>query len=162
MRHIVLLVSLSLFLTLSLIFSSERARSSSNLPVVSVLNVHDQSRVKGTDLVLKLRVSPSPSVGHPDHFHIFVNGRMVAMFTMTHALGTVHLHHLPKGKDSVAILAADPKTHRLMDGNAAQGMQGMGDMGGMDMGNNNEMDMSGMGNTPGKDGPGTRFVVVVQ
>ncbi len=162
MQRIVWRVSLWLFFGLSLFSSTERAGASSDLPVLSVLNVHNRDRVKGPDLVLKLHVSPPPSKGHPDHFHIFVNGRMVTMFTMTHASGTVHLHQLPTGKDSVAILAADPKTHRLMEGHGGQGMQGMGAMGGMDMGNSGGMDMPGMSMPPGKDGHGTKFVVFVQ
>lgn len=126
------------------------------LPVVSVLNVHDGARVKGPDLVLRLRVSPPPSPRHPDHFHLFVNGRMVTMFTMVRASRTIQLHHLPKGRDRVAILSADPKTHHLM------GESNGGQMSGTDTGEMGAMNMSEMRAPPRKIALGTRFVLFVR
>ena len=131
-------------------------RAAPSLPTVSVLNLPDGSRVTGTDQILKLRVSPPPASGHPDHFHLYVNGRMVKMFTMTRATLSVSLHHLPKGRDRITILSADPTTHRLIGGS------GEGQIGGTDTGDMGAMDMSEMRTPPRKIALGTRFVLIVR
>ncbi|MHB1604781.1 MAG: hypothetical protein ACYCTV_00080 [Leptospirales bacterium] len=152
MRSLCCFVSVIVFLGIVPV----RGNAAPPFPVVSVLNVKDGFRVKGPDLVLRLHVTPSPSEGHPDHFHLFINGRMVSMFKMTRPNGTIHLHHLPKGRDRVAILSADFEPLRSKEGKSVGGSSGtdLGDMGGMSM--------SEMRVPPRKIAPGTRLVLYVR
>jgi len=98
---------------------------------LKILNHHDQEKIHGRSIRLVLRVTPSPDSHHPVHMHVYVNGRMVTMITINSSKRVLTLHHLPKGKDVISFVQANPLTHREM-GNQMEGMDmsddNMGDM----------------------------------
>ncbi|MHB1756245.1 MAG: hypothetical protein ACYCT9_01870 [Leptospirillum sp.] len=102
-------------------------------PSLRILNHHDNEKIHGKKIRLILKVSPSPDQHHPIHLHIYVNGRMATMITINSPRKVVTLHHLPKGKDVISFVQANPMTHKEM-GNDMAGMdmsdEDMGDMGG--------------------------------
>ena len=100
---------------------------------LSILNHHDQEKIHGNAIRLVLKISPSPDQHHPIHLHVYVNGRMATMITINSPKKVITLHHLPKGKDVISFVQANPMTHKEMDNDMA-GMdmsdEDMGDMGG--------------------------------
>lgn len=98
-----------------------------------ILNHHDHDKIHGNTIRLVLMPSPSPDHHHPIHIHVYVNGRMATMITINSPKKVITLHHLPKGKDVISFVQANPMTHKEMDNDMA-GMdmsdEDMGDMGG--------------------------------
>lgn len=70
---------------------------------------------------------------HPDHFHLYVDGKMATMISMTGPEKTVTLPRLAAGRHRLWFIAADMMTHRIMtDSGMDQQMGGMnGSMNGM-------------------------------
>ena len=83
-------------------------------PSLRILNHHDNEKIHGKKIRLILKVSPSPDQHHPIHLHIYVNGRMATMITINSPRKVVTLHHLPKGKDDISFVQANPLTHSDM------------------------------------------------
>ena len=102
----------------------------SEAPVLSILNHHNQEKIHGRSIRLVLRITPSPDRHHPIHLHVYVNGKMATMVSISSAKKVLTLHHLPKGKDVISFVQANPVTHKEM-GDDMAGMD-MGDMSGMD------------------------------
>lgn len=87
--------------------------------------------VEGHPIYLRIHVSPSPSHRHPLHLHLYVDGRMMLMFTAVQSKTGVTIPPLHAGKHEVKIVEADMKTHQEMG--HMEGMEGMDmrDMGAM-------------------------------
>ena len=114
--------------------------------MITVLNAPDPKKpIRRNRIMLHMRVKPSPSPASPAHFHIYVDGRMAAMFVMTAPETDVTLNHLAPGKHVVWIIQADPQTHRLLQTKekmpgSSSGME-MGPMSGGGMGGDMKMHM---------------------
>ena len=100
-------------------------------PSLRILNHQDQEKIHGRTIRLVLKTTPSPDHHHPIHLHVYVNGRMATMITISSSKKVVTLNHLSKGKNVISFIQANPMTHQEM-GNDMQGMDmSDGDMGTM-------------------------------
>ena len=95
---------------------------------------------------IRLSLVPPPTSAHPEHLHVYLDGKMILMMTLTPSSTTLSLPHLAPGRHEVTVFEADPMTHKEHTGTAR--MSGMS-MEGMDMG---DMDEGGDTSKEGREG----------
>lgn len=85
-------------------------------------------------LLIHVKVLPETSGSLPDHYHIYIDGKMVAMISIIGHRRTIGISPIRPGIHHVWIIAADMLTHKLLGGSTSTSRSNMaGQMGGMDM-----------------------------
>jgi hypothetical protein len=146
MRFVPLLGRFSSFGLISILFSlfffQAEAHSGSIAPPLKVTKFSFSKDSSGQSrLIIHLESSPENLLEKIDHFHVYLDGRMVAMFSMNSLTKTVTIPGLLSGAHHIWIIAADKETHRILHSSPSSGkdapdadMMDMGSMGGMSMG----------------------------
>jgi len=100
-----------------------------------------------TPIRIRLSLVPPPTPVHPEHLHVYLDGKMILMMTLTSSSTTLSLPRLAPGRHEVTVFEADPMTHK--EHKDISRMSGMS-MEGMDMGNMDEGGDTPKGGREGK------------
>lgn len=133
--------SIGLISIFSLCFFQAEAHSGSTDPPLKVTKFSIAKDSGGhSRLIIHLESSPKNLLEKIDHFHVYLDGRMVAMFSIHSLTKTVTIPGLSSGNHHIWIIAADKETHHILHSSPSGGkntqdadMMDMGSMGGMSM-----------------------------
>ncbi len=92
----------------------KEAKAAEHALTVKVLNVKNGASVKGKHLLLRIRVTPSPTRDHPAHLRVMVNGHLHSLITVTHQDEDVPLNNLPLGKSHIEFVREKPHSPDLL------------------------------------------------